>query len=144
MKKLLLSAFTIISFIIYGVYQKSTGAPPRVPDQSAPTPSTLGNNTQIHPLTAYKDGVYTGGMVDAFYGYIQVQVVINNKQITDVKFLRYPNDRQNSMMINMYAMPILKQEAIQAQSANVNIVSGATASSQAFIQSLNSALSSAI
>ena len=60
-----------------------------------------------------------------------------------MKFLQYPNERQRSVEINSYADPILTSEAIQAQSANVDLVSGATDSSYAFIQSLTDALSKA-
>ena len=147
MKKVVLSAFTIISFLIYGLYQKTTGSSNQ--NQPTSTPSFTGNATmrtapQDNSINTYKDGVYTGSAIDAFYGYVQVRVSVNNGQINDVAFLQYPNDRQNSMMINMYAMPILKQEVIQSQSTNVDIVSGATATCQAFIKSLDSALSKAI
>jgi uncharacterized protein with FMN-binding domain len=91
----------------------------------------------------YIDGTYTGSPADAYYGTIQVQAIIQNGALTDVQFLQYPNDRNTSIRINSQAMPILKQEAISAQSANVDIVSGATDSSQAFQQSLASALSQA-
>jgi uncharacterized protein with FMN-binding domain len=57
--------------------------------------------------------------------------------------LQYPNERNRSVEINSYADPILVNEAIQAQSAKVDIVSGATDTSQAFIQSLSHALSQA-
>lgn len=99
-----------------------------------PTPQLAG---------AYKDGTYTGSAADAFYGYIQVQAVISGGKLTDVVFLRYPNDRGESVEINRQAMPYLKQEAIAAQSALVNVVSGATDSSVAFRQSLSSALAQA-
>lgn len=92
----------------------------------------------------YKNGTYTGDVADAFYGNIQVQVTISGGKISDVVFLQYPNDRETSIMINSQAMPLLKQEAIQAQSANIDGVSGATASSGAFVQSLQSALSKAV
>jgi len=72
-----------------------------------------------------------------------VQVVVQGGKLTDVTFLDYPQTHQTSVYINSQAMPYLKQEAIQAQSANVNMVSGATLTSQAFIQSLASALSQA-
>jgi len=72
-----------------------------------------------------------------------VQVVIKNGKITGVQFLQYPNERNRSIEINNYADPILVNEAIQAQSANVDIVSGATDTSNAFIQSLSNALSQA-
>ncbi len=91
----------------------------------------------------YKDGTYTGSVADAYYGPMQVAVVIQGGKITDVQFLQYPSDRSTSIAINSQAMPYLKAEAIQAQSAQVDIVSGATQSSQAFVQSLSSALSQA-
>ncbi len=56
---------------------------------------------------------------------------------------QYPSDRNHSVMINNYADPQLVSEALQAQSANVDIVTGATDSSDAFIQSLTDALSQA-
>lgn len=91
----------------------------------------------------YKNGTYTGSVADAFYGNVQVQVTISGGKITDVQFLQYPSDRSTSVYINSQAMPLLKQEAIQAQSANVAGVSGASATSAAFIQSLTDALSQA-
>lgn len=95
------------------------------------------------PAGQFKDGTYTGSVADAYYGNIQVSGIFTNGTLTDVTFLQYPNDRDRSIRINQYAMPILRQEAISAQSANVDIVSGATDSSQAFIQSMASVLSQA-
>jgi uncharacterized protein with FMN-binding domain len=74
---------------------------------------------------------------------VQVQVVIQNGKIADVKFLDYPHDRRTSQEINAQAMPWLTQEVIQAQSANINAISGATLTSQAFYTSLQAALASA-
>ena len=111
-------------------------------DGSTPstTPSASGtSSSNVH----YKDGSYTGSVADAYYGNIQVKAIIKNGKITDVQFLQYPNDRDRSVMINQYADPQLTSEAIQAQSANVDIVTGATDSSQAFIQSLSDALAQA-
>jgi len=110
-----------------------TATPTRTPT-STPTPTSTGK---------YKDGTYTGSAANAFYGNIQVQAVIKNGKITAVKFLQYPNDRSTSVQINSQAMPYLQQEAIQAQSAQVDGVSGASDSSQAFIESLSSALQQA-
>ena len=88
----------------------------------------------------YADGSYTGSPADAYYGMVQVKAIIRNGQIADVQFLQYPNDRDTSRAISAQAMPLLTQEAIQAQSAQVNGVSGATETSGAFVQSLASAL----
>ena len=84
-----------------------------------------------------------GSMADAQWGTVQVKVVIQNGKITDVPFVQYPNERNRSIMINNYADPQLTSEAIQAQSANVDVVTGATDTSEAFIQSLSAALSQA-
>ncbi len=92
----------------------------------------------------YKDGTYTGNSADAYYGNIQVQAVIKNGKIADVIFLDYPQDRNRSIMVNDYAMPILRSEAIRSQNAQVDAVSGATDSSGAFVSSLSSALSQAL
>jgi uncharacterized protein with FMN-binding domain len=91
----------------------------------------------------YKDGTYTGVSADAYYGNVQVQAIIQNGKLADVQFLDYPRDRSTSLRISSEAMPYLKSEAIQAQSAPVDIVSGATEISGAFNQSLASALAAA-
>lgn len=91
----------------------------------------------------YKDGTYKGSVADAYYGNVQVSVTISGGRIADVKFLQYPNTHSTSVYINQQAMPYLKQEAIQSQNSNVQIISGATFTSEAFIQSLQSALSKA-
>lgn len=109
-------------------------------NQSATSPNVSNNQTTN---STYKDGTYTGDTVDAYYGNVQVQAIISGKKITDIQFLNYPQDRQHSADINAQAMPYLKTEAIQAQSANVDIISGATLTSQAFQQSLQSALNQA-
>jgi uncharacterized protein with FMN-binding domain len=82
-------------------------------------------------------------VADAQWGYIQVRVVIQGGAISDVQFLQYPNERERSVLINNYADPQLTSEAIQAQSASVDIVTGATDTSEAFIQSLTDALGQA-
>ena len=137
MKKLTISLLVVAMFAIYGIYGKKT---PNQTNQSnvsnSPTQTSSSNQTN----SFYKDGEYTGNAADAYYGYIQVKATIQNGKIADVQFLQYPNDRHESREINDQAMPILKSEAIQAQSAHVDIVSGATDSSQAFIESLGNAL----
>ena len=81
--------------------------------------------------------------MDAYYGYVQVQAVVQNGNLADVQFINYPQDRRTSRFINQQATPWLRTEAIQAQSANVNIISGATLTSEGFIMSLRSALDQA-
>ncbi|MER9371095.1 FMN-binding protein [Mesorhizobium sp. M0491] len=91
----------------------------------------------------YADGVYTGPTADAYYGIIQIQALVQGGQLTALKVLKYPSDRRTSISINRQALPMLRDEAIGAQSANVDIISGATLTSRAFIQSLRGALKKA-
>lgn len=105
--------------------------------------TTGGSQTTTSSSTHYKDGTYNGSVADAYYGQVQVAVTISSGKISNVKFLQYPNTHSTSVYINQQAMPYLKQEAIQSQNSNVQIISGATFTSQAFIQSLSNALSKA-
>ena len=125
----------------------STGELARV-DQAPPTDTAVPPTDTAVPPTAtasgaFKDGTYDGGGADAHWGTVEVQAVITNGQISNVVFVQYPNHRNRSQEINSSAMPMLTQEAIQAQDSNVDIVSGATDTSEAFIQSLSAALQQA-
>jgi uncharacterized protein with FMN-binding domain len=113
------------------------------PATATNVPTALPPTATVRSSTGLKDGTYTGSTVDAFYGLVQVQMVIQNGKIKNVQFLQYPNDRRTSVRINSVAVPDLQQEALQAQSANVDIVTGATLTSEAFIMSLQSALANA-
>ncbi len=155
MKKVLLSLVVILGFAFYAFGQKDKeGQANEVGVLPLPTPADTGTPisdqnipAQTNPPASpgkYRDGEYTGDSADAYYGNVQVKVVISGGKISDVQFLDYPRDRRTSQLINSQAMPFLKQEAIQAQNANVDIISGATATSEAFRQSLQSALSKAI
>ncbi|MBA3946784.1 MAG: FMN-binding protein [Herpetosiphonaceae bacterium] len=120
-------------------------------DAPVPTPTAVPVPTDTPaPTTApqvagsqYKDGEYTGSVADAYYGNLQVKAVIQKGKIANVEFLDYPHDRRTSQRINSQAMPYLQEEAIQVQNANVDIISGATLTSQAFVESLQAALNSA-
>lgn len=140
MKKLFIAIGLLLIFTGYSILQKKTNAMPIVPVKS-----TSSGTSESSPTSSgmYKDGSYTGDVADAYYGPLQVQVAIANGKITDVQFLQYPNDRGESIEISNMAMPQLKQEAIHSQNAQVDIVSGATQTSQGFQQSLQSALEKA-
>lgn len=160
MKKFMVAVLIIGAFIFYSFIYDHSNPVAVVPNSTSETSSSSSSssNTPANNSTSstsstsntsggasgsYKNGSYTGSVADAFYGNIQVKAIIQNGKIKDVQFLQYPNDRNRSIMINSYADPQLTSEAIQVQSANVNIITGATDSSDAFIQSLTYALSQA-
>ncbi len=107
------------------------------------TDLTANNGSVTSVIGKYKDGTYVGSLEDVFYGNVKVSATIANGNITNISFLEYPNDRDNSIKINERAMPILKSEAIKSQSADVDIVTGATQTSKGFVKSLSYALSQA-
>lgn len=153
MKKIFLSFLLVFTFAVYALHERlsdpgtiTAAQPARTNGSSAnrsSASSAVQNVSSASKQGLYNDGAYTGDVTDAYYGMVQVKAVIQGGKITDVQFLDYPHDRRTSQRINEIAMPYLKTEAIQAQNANVNIISGATLTSEAFMQSLQSALSSA-
>lgn len=158
MKKFTVAVIIIGAFILYSFMYSHPAA--ILPGSSTNSASSSGSNNQSSPASVvptpagtasttgtssgqYKNGSYTGSVADAQWGNIQVQAIIQGGKVTNVQFLQYPNDHNLSVQINNYADPQLATEAIQAQNANVNVVTGATDSSEAFIQSLSDALSQA-
>jgi uncharacterized protein with FMN-binding domain len=125
---------------------KPTAIPTRIPTSSptsAPTssPTSAPNPTSV---PTYKDGSQQGNEIGVKdYGSLQVEAIFQAGKLTEVKILQSPNAKSESRSINDRALPILKSEAIQKQSAGVNTVSGATYSSEAFRQSLESAFNKA-
>ncbi len=88
-------------------------------------------------------GTFTGNSVSTQYGSVQVQVVVANGKITDVKALHLTDDGGRSVQISNSAAPILRSEVLSSQSARVSTVGGATYTSDAYLSSLQSALDQA-
>jgi len=91
-------------------------------------------------ITSLKDGVFTGKREYAYYGYVKLQAIVKNGKLFDVKILEYPSDNGRSRYINSVAIPYLIQEAVDAQTYKIDLISGATFSSSAFVKSLTEAL----
>ena len=138
-KKIILSLVVVSAFVFYIYLQKNHGNE-EGSLVGTPVTQSLSSNRSIKKL---QDGTFTGQLVDAYYGNVQVEATIKSGQISEVRFLDYPSDRTTSERINSQAIPLLIQEAIQSQSYQVDIVSGATQTSKAFIESLKSALAQA-
>ncbi|KOU74451.1 FMN-binding protein [Streptomyces sp. MMG1533] len=84
-----------------------------------------------------------GESVQTRWGPVQVRVTLENGRLTDVTAVVYPADNPRDQEINSYALPRLRSEALTAQSADIDTVSGATYTSDGYRQSLQSALDSA-
>ncbi len=143
MKKIFLSVSFVIIFAAYVIYsQFSHKNPVTVPSND--TNDTNKNNTQSTTTDSiYTDGAYIGDSVDTYFGNVQVKAIITNGGISDIQFLIFPNDRATSIKISNESLPKLRTEAIAAQNANIDIVSGATQTSDGFKQSLLTALTRA-
>ncbi len=134
-----------------GVVAGASAAPTRTPagQQGAggatrtPTPTRAPAATAAPAGGSYKDGTVTGPVVDTRYGPVQVQVTIAGGKVSDVTALELPSDHPRSEMISQYAEPILQSEAVQAQNAQIDLVSGATYTSIAYERSLQAALDQA-
>jgi len=85
----------------------------------------------------------TGETAQTRWGPVQVKITVKNGKITDVTAVQSPSDNPRDQEINSYALPQLKSEALAAQSASIDTVSGATYTSDGYRQSLQSALDSA-
>ena len=82
----------------------------------------------------------TGDVAQTQWGPVQVQLSIRSGRVTDVSVLQYPSGNPQDDQINSYALPVLVQETLDAQSAQIDMVSGATVTSGGYTQSLQSAL----
>jgi len=84
----------------------------------------------------------TGPVTNYFFGTVSVSVTVSGKKITNISIASL-NDGGNprSQQIDQYALPQLEQQALAANGANIQGVSGATYTSQGFVQSLQGALS---
>ena len=124
----------------------SGAAPPRdattAPTTIAPSPTTTPEtpSSGAAPTTAPSQRTFVGDDVPNQYGDVQVQITVQGNQLVDVEPLQMPSSHQRSQEISQQAAPILRQEALQAQSAQIDLLSGATFTSESYAQSLQSAL----
>jgi uncharacterized protein with FMN-binding domain len=138
----------------YRVSPDSLGAVAAVPPTPSPSPSSTPSpdapaatpsaspSPSPSPVAAV-GGSFTGSDFPNRFGDVVVRVVITNGHITDVQSVQLPSDRARSAYISQVAGPMLRSEVLQAQSANIDIISGATYTSQSYAQSVESALQQA-
>ncbi|MFD7308807.1 FMN-binding protein [Promicromonospora sp. NPDC059942] len=123
----------------------TTAAPVTSP---APSPAPSGGGDGDGGGTAatssgLQDGTYQGSTVSTRWGPVQVQITVSGGRITDAQALQQPSGNGTDEQINGYAIPVLDGEVLDAQSAQIDMVSGATVTSTGYLGSLQSAIDQA-
>jgi uncharacterized protein with FMN-binding domain len=145
---------TAISVVLLFSFKTPALARPRTPAvdvaQASPAPSpspTTSASPTLTPTpstgTAFKDGLYAGQDVFTQFGDVQVKITVAGGRVTDVQPVQMPFDRPRSAEISQFAGPQLHDEVLRAQSAQIDSLSGATYTSDAYAQSVQAALDQA-
>ncbi len=109
----------------------SGSAPPATSSQPSSNSSSSSSRT------------YAGSVAQTRWGPVQVQITVSNGKIIKATVLQQPNGNRKDEEINAYALPTLIQDTLDAQSAEIDMVSGATVTSEGYLESLQSALDKA-
>jgi uncharacterized protein with FMN-binding domain len=153
MKKIvmwLMSTLTAL-VLLFGYHTSTSSAAAAGGNTSAASPysgsttasGTSSTPTAATPSTSAASGTVTGTAADTRWGPVQVQITVANRKITDVAVVQYPDSNGKDRQINARALPVLIQETLKAQSARIDMVSGATYTSDGYVTSLQSALDKA-
>ena len=126
----------------------ATAADPTTAPEATTTPTTPAASGSTTTTTPPASGTATtktilGDSADTRWGPVQVQITVTKGAVTAVTAVVYPQNNGRDVEINAYAIPQLNQEATAARSATIDTVSGATVTSDGYIQSLQSALDKA-
>jgi uncharacterized protein with FMN-binding domain len=127
-----------------GAGGRAVATAPQSPGAVGVVPAPTSSSRSTSPKTPSQSATTVNGSVaDTVWGPVQVQVKIDNGKITDVITLVHPTGTGRDETINSYALPKLRLQALKAQSANIDGVSGATVTSDGYRESLQAALDAA-
>jgi uncharacterized protein with FMN-binding domain len=113
-------------------------------DSSTTDSTTSGSGTGDSGTSGSSSSTtYTGDSVQTRWGPVQVRITVVNGKITASEAIVYPNGNHEDEQINSFALPVLNQEVVAAQSASIDMVSGATVTSEGYLSSLQSAIDQA-
>ncbi|MBA2812523.1 FMN-binding protein [Streptomyces sp. KM273126] len=147
LRRIVLTSAATVSGVVLLLSLKPHTAPALASPSPSPSPST-GAVASPAPSGSASNGAATGTRTatgeaaQTRYGPVQVRVTVKDGRLTDVTAVTYPQSSPRDQRINGYAVPLLGREALSAQSANIDAVSGATYTSEGYRQSLQSALDS--
>ena len=138
MKRIVLWFLSTLSVVVllFGYHTSTSG-----PDVSASPPAVVsGSSKASRAAKTSTSQTVTGSVASTQWGPVQVEVTVEGGSITDVSVVQYPNGTGRDAEINGYALPRLVQETLDQQSADIDMVSGATVTSTGYVESLQSAL----
>jgi uncharacterized protein with FMN-binding domain len=137
----LASTVTIV-VLLFGYHTSTNDVSAATPPSS--TSSTSPSSSPSSPSSSSSAAKsYTGSVASTRWGPVQVQIAVSAGKITGVTVLQQPNGNHKDTEINDYALPILVQDTLRGQSADIDMVSGATVTSDGYLQSLQAALDEA-
>jgi uncharacterized protein with FMN-binding domain len=138
----LLSTVTVL-VLLFGYHTSTAGglSADTVAVSRQPTTETTGGSPASGADATTR--TVTGSQVQTEWGPVQVEVSVSEGTITGVSVVQYPTGNSRDEDINGYALPILVDETLAAQSADIDMVSGATVTSEGYRESLQSALDEA-
>ena len=142
---------TISTLVLIFGYHTSTNngtasASPVVQQPSSPGSSSTSRSskqsgsTTAKPSRVTSAAAFTGDVAGTQWGPVQVRITVRGGKVTRALALQYPQGTSTDAQINGYALPILDREVVQKQSASIDTVSGATVTSDGYLQSLQSAI----
>ncbi|WP_375424914.1 FMN-binding protein [uncultured Friedmanniella sp.] len=143
----LASTVTVVVLLLgYHTSTDKTSAPtPAVgaspPATEAPSASPTPSSSPSPKISKAK--TYTGSVAQTRWGPVQLEITVTDGKINKVTVLQQPNGNPRDTEINEQALPILIKDTISAQSADIDMVSGATVTSEGYLQSLQAALDEA-
>jgi uncharacterized protein with FMN-binding domain len=127
---------TLAAVVLLFSYRTSLGT-------ASPATTTASTGTSTGSTTSNSGTTYQGSVASTRWGDVQVSITVVDGKITAVSVPVYPNGNGRDQEINARALPILTQETITAQSANIDTVSGATVTSDGYKESLQAAVDAA-
>jgi uncharacterized protein with FMN-binding domain len=137
---------TVAALVLLFSYRTSTNSaavPAAAAAPETPSPSASASASASPSASGGGTKTYTGSVAQTRWGPVQVTVTVAGGKITDIAVPVYPNGNGRDQEINAYALPVLRQETLTAQSADISTVSGATVTSDGYLQSLQAALDAA-
>ena len=138
----LASTITIVVLLFgYHTSTNTSTSAATVPSAGAPTTTSSPQGGSSGKSSNIK--TYTGSVAQTRWGPVQVKITVQDGKLTKVTVLQQPNGNRRDQEINDQALPILIDETVNAQSAKIDMISGATVTSEGYLQSLQAAIDEA-